>query len=114
MPSEKHISFATCNLYNLQIPTKSMYWGNKWTKKQYKKKVKAQLRKKRVARRPASKAKQGFRRLSKSCGMYSSTSTSSQRLLNLKKGKKLWVEYHGLWMKGFRKSGEGFISADCF
>ena len=39
MPARTKISFASCNLYNLQLPEKSMYRGSKWTKAQYDKKV---------------------------------------------------------------------------
>lgn len=39
MANLKEITFANCNLYNLQLPGKSMYRGSKWTQKQYDKKI---------------------------------------------------------------------------
>ncbi len=39
MANRKQITFANCNLFNLQLPNKPMYNGSKWTKKQYDKKI---------------------------------------------------------------------------
>lgn len=35
MAELREITFANCNLYNLQLPGKSMYGGSKWTQEQY-------------------------------------------------------------------------------
>ncbi|MCU4175225.1 endonuclease/exonuclease/phosphatase family protein [Carboxylicivirga sp. N1Y90] len=40
MSNLKEITFANCNLFNLQLPGKSMYGGSKWTQEQYDKKIK--------------------------------------------------------------------------
>ncbi len=39
MANLKEITFANCNLYNLQLPNKPMYRGSKWTQEQYDKKI---------------------------------------------------------------------------
>ncbi|MEZ4870710.1 MAG: hypothetical protein R2827_00400 [Bdellovibrionales bacterium] len=54
-------------------------------------------------------------RLQRDCGMYSGTSTSSQKVRVLKSGKKLWVEPQSeSWVKVFRKNGVAYVEASCF
>ncbi len=84
-------------------------------KKARRKRLAAKKRYRNKGRRPASVAfKQGFKRLRRNCSMFSKANGRSARVLRLKKGKKLWVEGHGKWMKAFRKKGAGYIDASCF
>lgn len=39
MPAAKTLSFATCNLYNLNLPGQKMYGRNAWTSEQYESKI---------------------------------------------------------------------------
>jgi len=82
-------------------------------KQKLKKKVAKRLHKK-YDRQPASVVTQGFKRLTKDCPMHLKPDSNSQQVLHLKRGKKLWVESQGLWVKGFRRKGEGYIPASCF
>ena len=58
--------------------------------------------------------RQGMKVLKANCKMYDKPESVSTTLINLRAGKKLWLEPSvSGWWKGFRKSGIGFIPEDC-
>jgi len=77
--------------------------------------AKNKLAKNRSKKSRGVASKEGFRLLKADCEMHESPSSDSPVLLTVKGSRKLWVENQGDgWLKGFRKSGHGYMSEDCF
>lgn len=68
-----------------------------------------------VSRKVEIDPKAGFRRLKRSCFMYSEPSKKSAKLRSMAARKKLWSELHNEgWVKVFRKEGPAYIPKNCF